>query len=141
MRRAGWTRGVVLRRIGWALALGTLVCGPAQAQRAGENPLAAARDAFGTTVGTESIGLYTARDVRGFDPVQASNVRLEGLYFDRQAPPPNEIFNSRMVTGSSIKVGLTAQSYPFPSPTGIADVTLRIPGDKALASVFTGYGP
>ena len=84
----------------------------AQAQRAGENVMTSAKDAFGTTVGNESIGLYTARDVRGFDPVQAGNVRVEGLYFDRQSPNPSEIFVGRMVSGSSIRVGLSAQSYP-----------------------------
>ncbi len=113
----------------------------AYAQRAGENAMTSAKDAFGTTVGNESIGLYTSRDVRGFDPVQAGNVRLEGLYFDRQAPGPSEIFVSRMMTGSSIRVGLSAQSYPFPAPTGLADVKLRIPGDKLVTSLFTGFGP
>jgi iron complex outermembrane recepter protein len=82
--------------------------GSAWAQRAEDNALASAQDAFGTTVGNESIGLYTARDVRGFDPVQAGNVRLEGLYFDRQAPNPNEIFVNSLVSGSSVRVGQRA---------------------------------
>ncbi|MBX7200102.1 MAG: TonB-dependent receptor [Rhodospirillaceae bacterium] len=127
----------------WAPALiaGLAFCSAAQAQRAGENVMASAKDAFGTTVGNESIGLYTARDVRGFDPVQAGNVRLEGLYFDRQSPGPSEIFVSRMVTSSAIRVGLSAQSYPFPAPSGLADVKLRIPGDKQVTSLFTGFGP
>ena len=103
--------------------------------------MSSAKDAFGTTVGNESIGLYTARDVRGFDPVQAGNVRVEGLYFDRQQPGPSEIFVSRLATGSSIRVGLSAQSYPFPAPTGLADVKLRIPGDKLVTSLFMGFGP
>ena len=113
----------------------------AWAQRAGDNPLASAQDALGTTVGNESIGLYTGRDVRGFDPVQAGNVRLEGLYFDRQAPNPQEILISSLVTGSTVRVGLSAQSYLFPAPTGIADVHLRIPADKQVFSAVVGYGP
>ncbi len=127
----------------WALGLFSCLafCNNAQAQRAGENAMTSAGDAFGTTVGNESIGLYTSREVRGFDPVQAGNIRLEGLYFDRQSPNPQEILINRIVTGSSIRVGLTAQSYPFPAPTGIADVKLRIPGDKQVTSVFTGFGP
>ncbi len=118
-----------------------LASGPALAQRAGENAMTSAGDAFGTTVGNESIGLYTSREVRGFDPVQAGNIRLEGLYFDRQSPNPSEILINRIVTGSSIRVGLTAQSYPFPAPTGIADVKMRVPGDKQVTSVFLGFGP
>ncbi len=113
----------------------------AWAQRAGDNALASAEDAFGTTVGNESVGLYTAREVRGFDPVRAGNVRLEGLYFDRQQPNPMEIFVSSMVSGSSVRVGISAQSYLFPAPTGIADVRLRVPGDKQVISAITTFGP
>ena len=125
-----------------ALAIGmTIDAGAARAQRATENALTSAQDAFGTTVGNESIGLYTSRDVRGFDPVQAGNVRLEGLYFDRQTPGPYEIFTNTLVTGSSIRVGLSAQSYPFPAPTGIADMRLRIPGEKRIDSLVVTQGP
>jgi len=115
----------------WAVAQ------PAWAQRSTDNALASSEDAFGTTVGNESIGLYNARDVRGFDPVQAGNIRLEGLYFDRQMPNQGEILISTLVSGSSVRVGLSAQSYLFPAPTGINDVNLRIPGDKPL---YTAVG-
>ncbi len=124
-----------------AVCMVVLATSQAYAQRANENALASAQDAFGTTVGNETIGLYTARDVRGFDPVQAGNVRLEGLYFDRQNPNPNEIFVSSMVSGSTVRVGLSAQSYLFPAPTGIADVHLRLPGDKKVVSVVANLGP
>ena len=124
-----------------ALGVAAFSADGALAQRANENALASAQDAFGTTVGNETVGLYTARDVRGFDPVQAGNVRLEGLYFDRQNPNPNEIFVSSMVSGSTVRVGLSAQSYLFPAPTGIADVHLRLPGDKQVVSVVTNLGP
>ncbi len=116
-------------------------CHFAWAQRASDNALASAQDAFGNTVGNESVGLYTAREVRGFDPVRAGNVRLEGLYYDRQAPNPMEIFVNSMVSGSSVRVGISAQSYLFPAPTGIADVRLRIPGDKQVNSLVTTFGP
>lgn len=52
---------------------------PALAQRANENAVSSADDAFGTSVGNENIGLYSANDVRGFSPVTAGNIRLEGL--------------------------------------------------------------
>lgn len=49
---------------------------PSHAQRVGENPVTAAEDAFGTSVGGESIGLYHPGNVRGFSPITAGNVRL-----------------------------------------------------------------
>ena len=61
----------------------------ANAQRAGENAVAAAEDAFGTAIGTESIGLYSTTSARGFSPSDAGNVRIDGLYFDQQAAPNN----------------------------------------------------
>jgi iron complex outermembrane receptor protein len=109
---------------------------PAFAQRADDNAVTAAQDAFGTVVGNESIGLYSASSARGFSPTDAGNIRLEGLYFDRQAA-----LQSRLVRGSSIRVGISAQSYPFVAPTGIADYNLRIPDDTPLASVVAKYGP
>ena len=108
----------------------------AQAQRAAENAVTSAQDAFGTTVGNESIGLYNANDVRGFNPTEAGNLRIEGLYFDRQGDTTN-----RVVSGTTMRVGITAQSYPFPAPTGIADTRLRIPGDKPVTSALATFGP
>lgn len=115
--------------------LALLCATAAQAQRANDNAVRQAQDAFGTTVGSESIGLYAPNDVRGFSPVQAGNVRLEGLYFDRQADP-----GERLTASSTIHVGLSAQSYAFPAPTGIADYHLRLPGDAAIVSAVAGYG-
>ncbi len=109
---------------------------PALAQRAGENAINAAQDAFGTQVGNESIGLYNAMDVRGFSPTEAGNLRLEGLYFDRQGDTTN-----RIVTGSTVRVGLSAQSYPFMAPTGVVDYRLRMPGERPITSVVTTFGP
>jgi hypothetical protein len=37
----------------------------------------AAEDAFGSSIGGEDIGLYSATDVCGFSPIDAGNVRLE----------------------------------------------------------------
>ena len=108
----------------------------AHAQRAGENAVTQAQDAFGTTVGNETIGLYSATDVRGFSPTEAGNLRIEGLYFDRQGDT-----TSRLITGNTVRVGLSAQSYPFPAPTGIADYQLRIPGDRLITSALATFGP
>ena len=118
-------------RSSWfGLACLGLASSPAVAQRTGENALRSAEDAFGTSIGSESIGLYSSSDVRGFSPFAAGNIRLEGLYLDAVTG-----FNLRLVSGSSIRVGISALGYPFPAPTGIADFRLRIPGDEARASV------
>lgn len=99
----------------------------------GENALRSAEDAFGTSIGRESIGLYSSGDVRGFSPTTAGNVRIEGLYFDPMVPP-----NGRLARGSSIRVGISSQGYPFPAPTGIVDYALRRPGNELSASATIG---
>lgn len=112
------------------LAGTALAASQAQAQRANENAVTQAGDAFGTSVGNERVGIYNPFMARGFSPVQAGNVRLDGLYFDLQANP-----GERMIAGTSVRVGITAQSYPFSAPTGIADYAIRRAGDEAVASV------
>jgi iron complex outermembrane recepter protein len=109
---------------------------PALAQRTDDNAVTQADDAFGKSVGDENIGIYNPFEVRGFSPVDAGNVRIEGLYFDQQANP-----TQRLINGSTVHVGISAQGYPFPAPTGIADYELRRPGDKRLLSVGLQYGP
>ena len=109
---------------------------PALAQRTGENAVASAQDAFGTSVGNERVGLYFPQSARGFSPIQAGNVRINGMYFDYQAD-----INQRLISGSNVRVGLTAQGYPFPAPTGVADFSLRLPGSEAIASTVVGIGP
>ena len=120
----------------------TLSAMPAVAQRANDNALGAAEDAFGTTVGNETIGLYDARNARGFSPQSSGNVRIEGLYFDRPQSGPGDVMVDRLTSGFAVRVGLTAQAYPFPAPSGIVDVNLRIPRrDSALTSVVATFGP
>src|ERR1700751_5873692 len=74
-----------------------------RAQRAGENAVTAATDAFGTVVGTQTIGLYSPTNARGFSPTQAENIRIEGLYFDQQTLPP---INPYLFKGSDIRIGI-----------------------------------
>ena len=115
-----------------------VICGlcaqPAFAQRADENVVTAAEDAFGTKVGNDNVGLYESRSARGFDPQQAGNMRVEGLHFDQQAT-----FGSRLARSTSMRIGLAAQSYPFPAPTGIADIQLVLPANKTVISVSAEY--
>lgn len=115
---------------------GLAVAPIALAQRADDNVTAQSDDAFGRSVGNESVGIYNPGEVRGFSPIDAGNVRVEGLYFDRQTDP-----TQRLVEGSAIRVGIAAQSYPFPSPTGIVDYDLRRVGDNRLLSPVLIYGP
>ena len=111
--------------------------GTALAQRADENVVTAAEDAFGTSIGTQSVGLYSPGDARGFNPQQAGNLRIEGLYFDQQT----YVTGACMVRETTMRVGIAAQSYSFPAPTGIADLSLRAPGDKTLVSAILTRGP
>ncbi len=108
----------------------------AVAQRTDNNAVTQSDDAFGKSVGDEQIGIYNAYDVRGFSPSDAGNLRIEGLYFDQQAN-----LTDRLVNGNTVHVGISAQGYPFPAPTGIADYELRRPGKDALFSVGLNYGP
>jgi iron complex outermembrane receptor protein len=117
--------------------MGLALPGLALAQRADENAVTAAQDAFGTTVGTQTVGLYSPEDARGFSPHQAGNVRIEGLYFDQQTWNTGDC----MVRETTMRVGIAAQSYSFPAPTGIVDLSLRTPGDKTLYSAFLTRGP
>jgi iron complex outermembrane receptor protein len=117
------------------LAGAALAAAPAAAQRANENAVTSATDAFGTSVGNERVGIYNPFNARGFSPVQAGNVRLDGLYFDLQATP-----GERLIAGTNVRVGISAQSYPFSAPTGIADYSIRRAGDEAVASVTSNAG-
>ncbi|WP_372918919.1 TonB-dependent receptor domain-containing protein [Sandarakinorhabdus sp.] len=103
----------------------------ATGSRASENAVRQAGDAFGSTVGREVIGIYNQMNVRGFSPIAAGNVRIDGLYFDPVVPPSTRI--SRTTT---IRVGLSALGSPFPAPTGLVDFGFRRPGDQAAASVL-----
>ncbi|HEY6926867.1 MAG TPA: hypothetical protein VI653_25500, partial [Steroidobacteraceae bacterium] len=105
---------------------------PATAPQTDNNVVAAAQDAFGLTIGPESLGLYNDSNVRGFSPLSAGNARLEGLYFDKQGP-----MIDRLSSDTRIRVGLSALDFPWPAPTGIVDYELR--GSEpapTLASAF-----
>ena len=109
-----------------------LVSTPALAQsRADENAVTQAEDAFGFSVGRESLGIYDADNARGFSPSAAGNLRIDGLYFAPVVGPPGLLVESQ-----SIKVGLSAQGYPFAAPSGIVDMSLRRPDDAPGASVI-----
>jgi iron complex outermembrane receptor protein len=127
--RAAWNRGLV--------TLLLLLPGLAAAQRVDENAVVQAEDAFGLTVGDEEIGLYSSGDARGFSPKDAGNLVIEGLYYDQQTYDPT----LRIVQGSVLHVGLSAQSFPLAAPTGVVDYRLRLPGRQLITSISVGGGP
>lgn len=100
-------------------------------ERASENAVTQAEDAFGISIGNEELGLYSSEDIRGFSPIAAGNARIDGLYFDPFLRP-----NTRIRLSTAIKVGLSAQGFPFPAPTGVVDYALRKPGNQAGASLL-----
>jgi iron complex outermembrane recepter protein len=102
---------------------------PALAQRTTNNAVTASDDAFGRAVGNEKIGIYSSEDVRGFNPIEAGNARIEGLYFDQQITASN-----RLIDSSAIRVGYAARGYPFPAPTGIVDLRLEKFEGKSITS-------
>ncbi len=107
----------------------TCLSTPALAQRTTANAVTSSEDAFGRAVGNERIGIYSPEDVRGFNPVEAGNARIEGLYFDQVSLPTN-----RLIDSSSIRVGYAAQAWPFPSPTGILNLQIeKFDGDTVLS--------
>ncbi len=108
------------------VAAAMTVCGLAAApvtafaQHAGENAVASADDAFGVNIGSESIGIYSEREARGFSPFDAGNARIEGVYYD-----PVGNLSGRLRESTTIRIGTAAESFPFPAPTGIVDYKFK----------------
>lgn len=124
-------------RLSSTLVAAAMVCAPAAShaqQRSDDNAVTQAEDAFGFSVGRESLGIYNAGNARGFSPTAAGNVRIDGLYFDPEFGLPGTLIDN-----VSIKVGLSAQGYPFVAPSGIVDYALIRPGDKSGASIVTNF--
>lgn len=120
------------------LALGCCVQTRVRAQEHAQDIVAVvAEDAFGTSFGLQSVGLYSPTDARGFSPQQAGNLRIEGLYFDQESSNTG----SCMVRETTMRIGIAAQTYSMPAPTGIADYTLRTPGDQRAFSGTLSRGP
>ncbi len=106
--------------------------GVAMAQRAGDNAVNNAEDAFGTSVGLESTGIYTENDTRGFSPKKAGNVRIDGIYFDQVS-----VLSGRLRESTAIRVGFAAEDYPFNAPTGIVDNKFKpFPKETGLSVGF-----
>jgi len=114
-----------------------LAAAAAAAEPVQENAVSVAEDAFGLAVGNQAIGLYSIADARGFSPQQAGNLRIEGLYFDN----PSAYVGPCTARATVMRIGITAQSYSFPAPTGIADLRLFTPGDATALGAVATRGP
>jgi iron complex outermembrane recepter protein len=135
--RAVFAVNRILPRSACMLLMLTSLARPVTAQHAADNPVISADDAFGLTLGLESIGMYGPGQVRGFSPQTAGNVRIDGLYFDQQGSLSN-----RVIEGSTIRVGVSEIGYAFPAPTGIVDYGLRRAGDGTpSATIIANAGP
>jgi len=133
------TRQLSFNALLWAVC--AFAAAPAFAQdHTGDNAITQAEDAFGFSVGRETLGIYSAGNARGFSPTAAGNVRINGLYFD-----PSNVFAfpaglpSTLLGSTSVKVGLSAQGYPFAAPSGIVDQSLRLPIATNAASMVTNF--
>ncbi len=108
------------------------------AQRAAENAVASADDAFGSSVGLESTGIYSEQDTRGFSPAKAGNARIDGLYYD-----PVGGLSARLRSSNVVRVGFAAEDYPFHAPTGIIEYRFKpFPQEygNSLGYNFMAYG-
>lgn len=102
----------------------------ALAQRVDDNAVRQAEDGFGSTVGNEQIGIYNIGSARGFSPLEAGNVRMNGLYLDVHGDLPDGL-----LAGSTVKVSITAIRTPLLAPSGVAEFSLKEIGDRSVSSV------
>src|SRR5262249_46164794 len=89
-----------------------------------------------SSVGRAQIGLYSLGNARGLSPQMAGNLRINGLFFDQVDGMAG--LTPRLARGNSVRVGIAAQGYLFPAPTGGGDYQLRLPGNDVVSSVLIG---
>jgi iron complex outermembrane recepter protein len=117
------------------LIIGGLSClvftEPAWAQ-ASSNATVVADDAFGYTVGDDTVGIYDQSSVRGFDLESAGNYRINGGYFVKSSGVSNFFVES-----TAVRIGYNTFQLNLPGPSGVVDYRLRDParGDPTLLTV------
>lgn len=102
-----------------ATAISLAAAEAAFAQVVGQIPERAAGDAFGVSVEGEAIGLYDAENARGASPLEAGNIRIEGLYASIDEP------SDRLSDESVVAVGLATLQTTHAAPSGVVDYALR----------------
>jgi iron complex outermembrane receptor protein len=123
-------------KLGSATALIAIaVASPALAQVTKDDALAESDDAFGTNVGLESTGIYTEHETRGFNPLDAGNVRINGIYFDQVS-----FLTNKLRATTAIRVGFSAVETPFVAPTGVVEHGMRpFPKDLGASLTYTRF--
>ena len=91
--------------------------------RSDENAVTQAEDAFGFSVGRESLGIYNAGNARGFSPTAAGNIRIDGLYFDQMYNLAGTVLDSDQHQGRPVGPGLSLRGAerhrrPVAAPPG-----------------------
>ncbi|WP_129648044.1 TonB-dependent receptor domain-containing protein [Peristeroidobacter agariperforans] len=86
------------------------------------NAVAVAEDAFGSTEGDESVGIYDQTSVRGFSLEAAGNYRINGRYFVK-----NGGVSSFFLEKTIVRIGYNALFLDHPGPSGVVDYKLRDP--------------
>lgn len=96
------------------------------------NAVVGAEDAFGSSEGDESVGIYDQTSVRGFNLEAAGNYRIDGRYFVK-----NSGVSSFFVERTTIWIGYNALSLDFAGPSGVVDYKLRDPqrGEPSQATI------
>ena len=121
-----------MRRLPWFFPLVVVPVAFAAGEPTNTDVVTSAGDAFGITLGPETIGLYGPGSIRGFSPATAGNARIDGLYADLQGSMIDPL-----ATETRIRVGLSATNFPWPAPSGIVDYTLReAHSTPGLTSIF-----
>lgn len=106
---------------GWTFLILSMMAEHAAAQ-ATANAVAVAEDAFGSTEGDESVGIYDQTSVRGFSLEAAGNYRINGRYFVKNAGVSNFFLEK-----SIVRIGYNALALDHPGPSGVVDFKLRDP--------------
>lgn len=86
------------------------------------NATKTADDAFGYTVGDDTVGIYDQSSVRGFDLESAGNYRINGHYFVKSSG-----VSSFFLESTTVRIGYNTISLNLPGPSGVVDYRLRDP--------------
>lgn len=86
------------------------------------NAVVSAEDAFGSSEGDESVGIYDQTSVRGFNLEAAGNYRINGRYFVR-----NSGVSSFFLERTTVRIGYNALALDYAGPLGVVDYKLRDP--------------
>lgn len=100
--------------------------------QATSNATVVADDAFGYTVGDDTVGIYDQSSVRGFDLEAAGNYRIDGSYFVKSSGVSNFFIES-----TAVRIGYNTFQLNLPGPSGVVDYRLRDParGEPTLLTV------